>query len=987
MTYTLSAGNEAGHFDINGTTGEITLAAAGVGNLSGPYVLTRRNSVGPTTQEITITVIPDAVNVDATHPLAETIGPDTHSYTLPKSTTCFQFTDGTWAVVPPDAGLEITTFLPTPAERSVTDYGNTTTNYDVDGAQRFGPWTYDLYSQGFDERCRYYSSGLRLTAPITLARGNKILTAKSADVPGSLGGTFNENSRSSVISSANIVTVLDALPDTSQRYYRPGLFHSAAVTTAANLIPEFDIADWPTLATPTLVNMDGDSFSADWDNVDFGARVSYWVHYDPIAAFGIFRNTQNPASAIYEAWGARYQMWAEGTAAGKAYNYNRYLIHRFLRQRVDKTSDADALEIINEIIQHALDYDSLCEAGLAASQTIIDSGEPGGGHVNVNTQLLIIGCWALQIIGTPYALTVSERLFDRLTEDSPDIMPKTQRQWQVNVKSWSAANRSASNFDGYTGTFGTSSDPDNAVNFNINFVTEGLSDQNTSTYVYNRTAEGLLGVQFKITSGSADPGAGGSDQIYAIVGVVLGGDGYSTSQYYISPKFVNGTPPASGDGYEFLVAPDETIGWVEDMCGGDGTTMVGHNAAAYTAYIGNNIAATAYPRWNSVYAYQNMPQHRTAYLAMQGLECGLWSGGAETLPQNVKYKQFWEIIRNAGKSIYDTLAGTANNYDIWTDEMQALTRAGLHDGQGNPDWDNYWGAKDAVVPTLTGVGADAVNLTVTTDYPFHRIYGVVTTSATAPTAAQIRAGDDHTGADATLAVSLAVSTIGAKTIAHSLADGSYHVHFVQDTPSGNSSAVTSGAFSLGVTPPLYEYTLNSTVANSGTIGGNAAWIGTPTYLDNAASFPGDNTRYVKQSGYGVNVTGKSAITVEAEFKLTTTGVKQWFVSNTSGIILEATDSYITFSFQTKLPTTYPYVTKTGITPTDNAWHTIKATWNNTDGVVTLVYDGGTPVTSTFASSIGAVSANAGDGLFIGQWNGTWYANGLVRNVRIYDEVV
>lgn len=96
----------------------------------------------------------------------------------------------------------------------------------------------------------------------------------------------------------------------------------------------------------------------------------------------------------------------------------------------------------------------------------------------------------------------------------------------------------------------------------------------------------------------------------------------------------------------------------------------------------------------------------------------------------------------------------------------------------------------ATAPTTATIGA-------TTDEGNGTIYGVVTTSATGPSVAQIKAGQDHTGSTAAWSGSAAVSSTGAKTLnATGLSMATtYYGHLVHtDAATNNSNVVSSSSF-------------------------------------------------------------------------------------------------------------------------------------------------------------------------------------------------
>lgn len=107
-----------------------------------------------------------------------------------------------------------------------------------------------------------------------------------------------------------------------------------------------------------------------------------------------------------------------------------------------------------------------------------------------------------------------------------------------------------------------------------------------------------------------------------------------------------------------------------------------------------------------------------------------------------------------------------------------------------------------VAPTLSSPTASTVKCTsasigVTTDKSTGTLYGILSTSATAPTAAQIKAGQNHTGAAATWAGNQSISSTGAKSFTPTgLTPGStLYAHFTHyngmDSNVASASAVTT----------------------------------------------------------------------------------------------------------------------------------------------------------------------------------------------------
>lgn len=98
-------------------------------------------------------------------------------------------------------------------------------------------------------------------------------------------------------------------------------------------------------------------------------------------------------------------------------------------------------------------------------------------------------------------------------------------------------------------------------------------------------------------------------------------------------------------------------------------------------------------------------------------------------------------------------------------------------------------------PVGTKTGQTTANGGVTTDESNGTLYMVTTGSATAPTSAQVKAGQDHAGAAAAFAGSQAVSSAGAKTFSVTgLGAGTtYYNHYMHEDAAANRSAVATSA--------------------------------------------------------------------------------------------------------------------------------------------------------------------------------------------------
>lgn len=97
-------------------------------------------------------------------------------------------------------------------------------------------------------------------------------------------------------------------------------------------------------------------------------------------------------------------------------------------------------------------------------------------------------------------------------------------------------------------------------------------------------------------------------------------------------------------------------------------------------------------------------------------------------------------------------------------------------------------------PTDTQTGATTADLSVSTTGDDGALYWVVTTSSTAPSAAQVKAGQDHTGAAASDSGSQAVSATGVQNANATglTAETAYFAHFMHEDAGTNQSNVASG---------------------------------------------------------------------------------------------------------------------------------------------------------------------------------------------------
>lgn len=136
-------------------------------------------------------------------------------------------------------------------------------------------------------------------------------------------------------------------------------------------------------------------------------------------------------------------------------------------------------------------------------------------------------------------------------------------------------------------------------------------------------------------------------------------------------------------------------------------------------------------------------------------------------------------------------------------------------------------AVDATAPTLSSPTATALSNAliaagVTTDEANGTLYVVATTSATPPSAAQIRAGQDHTGASAVFADDQVVASTGAKTfnVTGLTQLTLYYLYFHHQDAAGNNSTVSSAS----ATTFRNGATAQSVIDDTAAVGGNPAGV-------------------------------------------------------------------------------------------------------------------------------------------------------------------
>lgn len=164
-------------------------------------------------------------------------------------------------------------------------------------------------------------------------------------------------------------------------------------------------------------------------------------------------------------------------------------------------------------------------------------------------------------------------------------------------------------------------------------------------------------------------------------------------------------------------------------------------------------------------------------------------------------------------------------------------------------------AGDVTAPTLTSATATATSATtatggITTDEA-GPAWAVLTTSSTTPTAAQIKAGQSHTGASAS-ASDTATLSVGANPGVFDFTGltggGTYWLHVVQDdtaTPANTATPITSASSITTPTPDTTPPTMNGSIT-----------VGTKTSGSISISYPAASDN-VAVTGYEVSTNGST----------------------------------------------------------------------------------------------------------------------------------
>jgi hypothetical protein len=149
--------------------------------------------------------------------------------------------------------------------------------------------------------------------------------------------------------------------------------------------------------------------------------------------------------------------------------------------------------------------------------------------------------------------------------------------------------------------------------------------------------------------------------------------------------------------------------------------------------------------------------------------------------------------------------GRIDSLGIWKRVLSSQDQTDLYNGGTGLE---YPFAGDTTAPVLTSpvgteTGQTTATVGATTDEANGTLYVVVTTSGTQPSVAQIKAGQDHTGAAAAFADDQAIGSTGAKTFPATglTAATGYYAHLVHtDAATNDSNRVASALFTTDSGP-------------------------------------------------------------------------------------------------------------------------------------------------------------------------------------------
>lgn len=819
MAYSITAGNGSGYFAINSSTGEITLHASGVGNLSGSYVLTRHDDVANTNQQITVNILALTETVDPSHPMSRSYGGQTFTWTPSRRAHVGDFVDGTGWVSYDSTAIMVSSVTPVATTSSVTLYDGTTGSRAINGMM-VNPGTYNAGHQtgvqafdgrGADASPSFYDAAKLVALPLALSVGDRVLWAKSSSVPTKTSGNGwpgNSAAYSYPCLDALYCLTVVASPLTTL-HYRPPLYEIGGAPT---LVEQISQSAWPTLADPTTpkdldgnsVTIDATAWAATWDEQPFDDGVAAPYGYNVGCAFSFAG-----LPTTFQEW-AVTKAFTSQTLGKLGYSWLYSLTRAALRTRVDASlSTPQRQRLIDQVIQMGMDYygwlarkAALQEAGAQGVTYEFTLGPPSGG-VQYNLQWLAL--IAAYLFNGSGETTVANALYGLATADTitiagNDLTPFSGHQTTINLKP--ASSSSATTFNSAYAISSVPSDQTMTFAGTVNWgqtspykLPHGEAQDRIESYVVGNvfsisggTAAGPI--PFIVTAFTSDGDMTGGTIEFRPLGFPTGGLSHAGINYAAAGAITEITFRAGTSDITAFYA--EPVGYSDQQHIAD--TSVDVPVAATAPWSGGNLGSSYWA--SAMRAY-------VARLALQGLSSSLWGNVAAqtTLVPLQRLDRHWEWRRRLGSS------ALTHGWDINLPQnppLLALLREYILGDQGAVADAWVVPVVDTAAPTLssctgTQTGATTADGSVTTNKIGTVYWGVFPTAST-PSKSNIENGTGGRVAGGSISVgaySGAGTGIGAKTfsITGLTASTAYKVHaFERDAASNESSIAVSSEF-------------------------------------------------------------------------------------------------------------------------------------------------------------------------------------------------
>lgn len=229
-------------------------------------------------------------------------------------------------------------------------------------------------------------------------------------------------------------------------------------------------------------------------------------------------------------------------------------------------------------------------------------------------------------------------------------------------------------------------------------------------------------------------------------------------------------------------------------------TLTDAGLFSYAAISADSITAATPVVAGTCSAFLASPSSQSATATGAGIAFGYHATGSDTANQftvSGSTRGVQDLNSNLQATAYKTVsgAGSTSMTETWTggNNKNGVKMVVLLEATGGGDTT----APTLTSPTGSSTGSTTATVGATTDEGNGTLYAVVTTSATAPTKAQIKAGQNAAGTTANWSGSVAVSSTGAKTLNATglTASTTYYAHLMhEDTATNQSNVVSSTSF-------------------------------------------------------------------------------------------------------------------------------------------------------------------------------------------------